>query len=137
MSGDYLPDLIAELQRHGVTEWRVDRRHRHLKLYFHHQCREKLCVTSRSPSDRFGRKQALAALRRQLGVKNRSLKTSANPRRCQRPERPVEAPSALTLRPNALEKLERVRDPLERRLQEALWRLDVTFKGSFEAWLNR
>ncbi len=137
MSANYLPDLIAELERHGVTDYWVDDQHRHLRLYFLHDGQRKLCITSRSPSDRFGAKQALASLRRQLGVQNRSRKTSNRPRRRrERVERPVECPH-LTVHDNPLEKLQRVRDRFELRLEEALWRIDITFKGDFEAWLNR
>jgi hypothetical protein len=77
-----LKELVAEMQRHGVTEYLVDRSGKHHKLRFEFSGRQIMVVYPATPSDHRGVLNAVASLRGAMGVKRVVTKS-------QRPARPA------------------------------------------------
>lgn len=134
---DHARALIAVLKKAGCATYEIRRSRRgHPRLYYTWQGRERFYVLPGTASDSYrGVRNAVADLRRELGVVRRK---SARPRKAHpRAPEPLQEPHSFTILPDPFEKLERYRDPIERAIQHAEWRLSVTFTGSFEEWLNR
>ena len=76
----YVPAIEAELRRVGVASWSVSYG-RHIKIRFTWQGKPVVFVTLMSPSDAYrGQKNALADLRRILGVKAERRKSERAPK---------------------------------------------------------
>jgi hypothetical protein len=69
---EYLKILQAELKSHGIDDYRVENRGKHLALCFEWRGEEKFLIFPSTPSDsRNGRRNMVSDLRNLLGVVGR------------------------------------------------------------------
>lgn len=67
---NYVDVLRRDLDAHGITEWSIDRTHRHPRLMFTVNGQRKILVFPNTPSDRRGHLNARADLRRMLNERS-------------------------------------------------------------------
>jgi len=101
----YVAALIEELEAHGATDISVDTNHPHPRIIFCHNGVSRFYVTGASPSDRRGLDNALASLRRMIGVRKLVRKSSVVRKRKRRSERPTTLPDTFTVVPDPWMKL--------------------------------
>ncbi len=102
MPNPYIPALIAELARAGVTDWAVEQGGKHPKLVYVHQGQRRFYVFPASGSDsQHGVRNAVADLRRHLGIAAPAVAKSTRPKR-KRIAAVEAAPDSFTVRPDPL-----------------------------------
>lgn len=115
---DYIEAAVAEIRRHGVTAWEIDRGHNHPKLRFEWQSKEITYILPGTPSDRRGILNSITDLRRVMGVK-RLIKHSLSPaKRTSRTIVTLSAMPSLTVKANPLLALAVVQDNIVMMLQQ-------------------
>jgi len=112
--------VTDELERHGVTEWDVDRHSNHPKIRFVFNGQKQMFVVAGTPSDRHAWENSLTDLRKRMGVKRLVNKSSTPKRKRNKTEiRTSMAELSFTVQPNALSALSVVADRLRAEINDA------------------
>ena len=108
-SDNYLRPLVAELERHGVTDYSIVPGGKHRSMKFRFDDREIRFVFPSSPSDWRGLQNSLSDLRRMMGV-HRIIHKAATGRGHRRRGEPesVPMPTTFTVRPDPFQVLARL-----------------------------
>jgi len=132
--------LIAELESHGIRDAWIDLDGKHARVRFALKGQNRFFVFPKSSSDRRGLQNSLTDLRKLIGVRRPTKKSTRGKRQRNRVEAPVTSLSLTVPGGDPFEGLRRAVDPLE----AALWRLEERtklaeyrlsfFPGSFKEW---
>jgi hypothetical protein len=110
--------LIEEIKTHGVTAWEIDTSHKHPQLRFEWNGSPMMFVFSSTPSDNKAHLNALATLRRMMGVRRIIKKSTSPPKRRARTIL-LSKMSEFTVKPNPLNALAPAAEIARQRVRDA------------------